>query len=114
MIYPVDQVQELKSYCQGLKLLKEGDIEYLLLDKLVLPEGSDPNVSDALFCPVARDGYSSRLFFPQQVQGRFPRNWNGTCRIGERNWVAYSWKIERTGMTLKETLLEHLSALVRP
>jgi len=83
---PQDQIDELKSLYPGLSLIKEAGIEYLLIPNLVLPTGCVPEKLNALLCPTPRDGYTSRLFFAQQVKGPHQLNWNANgVRIGEQN-----------------------------
>jgi hypothetical protein len=55
----------------------------------------------------------SRLYFSQQINGRFARNWNGTARIGEKNWYAFSWKVELPAPTLSQLLLAHLTGFAK-
>jgi hypothetical protein len=114
MSYPDEQVQELKSYCSGLRQLIEGGVTYFLLEALRLPVGCTPASCDALLCPTARDGYPSRLFLAEKVTSAYTRNWNvSNARIGERNWVAFSWKVALTDPTLAQVLVEHLKGFTR-
>jgi hypothetical protein len=113
MPYPKEHTDELKGYCKRVSLLSEGGIEYLHLEELRLPPGCTPAMCDALLCPVAKDGYPSRLYFSVQVSSQFARNWNGTVRIGEKNWYAFSWKVEPTPPTLAKLLLAHLNGFAK-
>ena len=109
---PQDQISELKGLCSGLGLVEEAGIQYFLLPGFALPQGCQPQKLDVLFCPTARDGYSSRLFFSQRVQVPRALNWNANgVRIGERNWHAFSWRIGGSSLRLVQMLLSHLSAL---
>jgi hypothetical protein len=110
--YPPEQVNELRTYCQKVSALPEGGVTYILLENLRLPPGCTPSVCDALLCPEPRDGYSSRLFFSQQIASSYSRNWNKSERIGERSWVAFSWKPDPAKKTLPELLVAHLTGLV--
>lgn len=112
--YPPEQIEELKAYCQSLKGISEGGVFYFLLENIRLPDGCSPSQCDVLLRPSSSDGYNSRLFFSALVTSPYPRNWTVTnARVGERNWMAFSWQINQTELTLAELLREHLSALVR-
>jgi hypothetical protein len=112
--YPKDQIVALKLYCSAVKAFSEGAVTYLLLEALRLPTGCEPSICDALLCPVARDGYPSRLFLSQQVTSPYSRNWNSTnARIGERNWFAFSWKVEISNATLVQLLVAHLNGFAK-
>lgn len=114
LAFEPNQVQELKAYCEKLKSVHEGSETLFLMEGTRLPTGCSPAKCDTLLCPSGRDGYSSRLFFSEQVSGPYQRNWNATnVRLVERNWFAYSWKIVASGLTLAELVNEHMSALVR-
>jgi hypothetical protein len=94
MDFPKDQIDELKSLFGNITGSEEAGITYLLIPKLKLPGSCVPNEVDALLCPSGRDGYPSRLYFAQQIQSSKSLNWNGNIRILERNWFAFSWKID--------------------
>jgi hypothetical protein len=113
MEFPPDQIEELKTAFTEVFRAEEGGIVYFLIRNLELPTGTVPSVVDVLLCPTAdRHGYPSRLFFAQQVKGPRPLNWNTNgVRILERNWCAYSWKINETGLRLMQILAVHLKAL---
>lgn len=114
MEYSKEQTDELKRYCSKLSLLTEGGVTYFHLGDLRLPKGCDPEVCDALLCPATGDSnYPSRLYLAVQVNSPYDRNWNGNVRIGEKNWMAFSWKIQ-SGLTLAQMLNAHLSGFTRP
>jgi hypothetical protein len=113
MPYPKEQTDELKGYCKKVSLLPEAGVEFLYLEELRLPAGCNPAVCDALLCPVAKDGYPSRLYFAVQVSSQFARNWNGTVRIGEKNWSAFSWKVDLASPTLAQLLVAHLNGFAK-
>jgi hypothetical protein len=115
MDYPQEQVDELKRYCEKVKLLPEGGVDFLFLETLRLPSVCTPSSCDGLLCPVAREGYPSRLYFSTKVSCPYERNWNvSEARIGEKNWFAFSWKIALENPTLLQMLLEHLAGFTRP
>lgn len=89
-----DQIDELKQLSDGIMACEEAGKTYFLIPHLLLPEGCSPQVVDALLCPSPRDGYSARLFFSENIKTHHNLNWNGTLRILERNWYAFSWTVE--------------------
>lgn len=113
MAYPREQIEELKGYCKKVGALLELGIEFFHLEALDLPDGCTPATCNALLCPVPKDGYPSRLFFSEQISSRFARNWNGNIRIGEKNWYAFSWKVEIVSPTLVQLLLAHLNGFAK-
>ncbi|HST51085.1 MAG TPA: hypothetical protein VLJ61_03665 [Pyrinomonadaceae bacterium] len=114
MEYPKEQIDELKRYCTSVKTFSEGAVTYLFLEALRLPAGCEPSICDALLCPVPRDGYPSRLFLSKQIASPYSRNWNATnARIGERNWFAFSWKVEIINPTLVQLLIAHLNGFAK-
>jgi hypothetical protein len=109
MTLPDDQLDELKKFYPAAACAKEAGITYVLLPKAALPIGCDPPNVDLLLCPAARDGYPSRLYFSTQVESPKQLNWNGSTRVLERNWFAYSWKIEPS-IRLAQMVQAHLQA----
>ena len=84
---------KLKKIYPNVQKAEEAGITYFLLPDLYLPEGCIPEKVDALFCPMPRDGYKSRLFFAEKITGCPNRNWNGQARILDRTWYAISWNV---------------------
>jgi len=109
MTLPEDQLQELRTFFPSVACAKEAGITYVFLPNATLPSGCVPASVDLLLCPAPRDGYSSRLYFAEQVSGLKQLNWNGSTRVLERNWFAYSWKIE-PGIRLVQMVQAHLQA----
>jgi hypothetical protein len=113
-VLPEEEVQELKAVFNEISSCSEGGIEYVLIPKMKMPEGCTPAVVDALLCPKARgDGYESRLFFATKVECshalKQPLNWNGSVRVLEQNWYAYSYKVD-ANLRLKQMVAAHLGA----
>lgn len=106
-----DQLEELRLLHQDARCAEEGGVTYVLLSNLSLPGGCTPPTIDALLCPSPRDGYDSRLFFASQIQTPSPRNWNGTFRILDRNWYAFSWRLSSAGLRIAQVLAMHLRTL---
>lgn len=113
-MYPTEQLEELKGYCSKLCGFSEGGVEFLYLEGLRLPTGCKPETCDALLCPTLREGYPSRLYFSTQVASPYARNWNvSNARIGEKNWFAFSWKVELENPTLIQMLVAHLTGFTK-
>lgn len=110
MIFPEDQVDELKSIAPILRYTEEGSYTYIFIENLQLPEGCTPSIVNALLCPTPREGYESRLFFSVQITGCPVRNWNGNIRVLGTNWFAISWRT-LGGLRLRDMLIVHLKAL---
>ena len=109
--FPADQIEELRQFGK-LQQAQEGGTTFLLISQLIMPAGCTPDRVDVLLCPTPRDGYASRLFFAEQV--RKPGcalNWNGTVRILERNWHAFSWRTSGQSSRLAQMVGEHLRGL---
>lgn len=114
MAYPEDQIAALKKYCSRLSSFDEAGKAFFRLDGLRLPMGCKPAVCDGLLCPVAHAGYSSRLYFSEQITSPYTKNWNATNeRIGEHNWFAFSWKVELPNARLDELLVAHLNGFAK-
>lgn len=112
MTFPDDQVKELVRLFPGAAAGSEAGVFYFLLPSVALPAGSTPHSMDLLLCPAGRDGYPSRLFFCERVQCPKGLNWNATgVRILERNWHAFSWRVNRGGLRLAQLVSAHLGAL---
>lgn len=109
MEYPRAQTDELKPYCTKLSMFTEGGAPFFSLEGLRLPAGCEPQICDALLCPVSRDDYPSRLYLSVKVKSPYDRNWNcENARIGEKNWFAFSWKVNGSNLTLAQMLMAHL------
>lgn len=114
MPYPKEQTDELKRYCKAVSGLAEGGIDFFYMEALRLPAGCAPPICDALLCPIAKDGYPSRLYFSAQISAPYTRNWNVTnARIGEKNWWAFSWKVDLASPTLAQLLIAHLNGFAK-
>jgi len=113
-MYPENELEGLKGYCSSLRLLKEGEVNFLYLVSLRLPTGCRPETCDALLCPTPRDGYPSRLYLSVQVTSPYARNWNvSNARIGEKNWFAFSWRVGLQNPTLVQVLIAHLTGFTK-
>ncbi|MDQ3816270.1 MAG: hypothetical protein M3362_01100 [Acidobacteriota bacterium] len=113
MQFPDDQIEELKQLCPGVRQYEEGGVTYFFLPQLHLPDGCSPAQVDALLCPTAHHGYTSRLFVERLIASPQSRNWSTNARIMERNWHAISWQIPQTNLRLAQTLALQLRAFRR-
>ena len=111
MEFPQDQIEELRSLYGEVRRADEGGFTFILLTNVELPPGCTPVSSDLLLCPMPKDGYSSRLFFQQQIRSKTNRNWNGQIRILDRNWCAFSWRMSTPPTRLAEMVSTHLQGL---
>jgi hypothetical protein len=106
-----DQIAALKTLYPAISAAEEGQVTFLRIENLVLPDGANPQTVTGLLCPVFRDGYQSRLFLSAKVAhpGK-GTNWNadGVLILGQR-WWAVSWQT-KAGQTLTEMVLDHLQA----
>lgn len=109
-----EQIAALKTLYPEISAAEEGQVTFLRIENLMLPDGANPQSVTGLLCPVPRDGYQSRLFLSSKVshQGK-GTNWNadGVLILGER-WWAVSWQT-KPGQTLIEMVLDHLQAFRR-
>src|SRR5437868_5653816 len=113
MDYSKELIDELKRYCDKLSLLTECGVDYFHMEGLRLPTGCSPESCDAMFCPkTGQNDYPSRLFLSQQVVGAYDRNWNSSALIGDKNWVAFSWKVPAE-LSPIEAFKSHLSGFTR-
>lgn len=103
-------LDELRALCPAAKKFVEAGGVFYLLPDFALPGKASPARCDMLLCATPRDGYDSRLFFAQKVQGPQQLNWNSEARISERNWFAYSWRT-MPGLRPMQQLAVHLRAL---
>jgi len=110
MYFPEEEISELKTIAPNLSVAQEGGYTYIHIAGLLLPDGCQPAVVDALLCSVPREGYNSRLFFSAQITGRSVHNWNGNIRVLDRAWYAISWQTQ-PGLRLAEILTIHLKPL---
>jgi hypothetical protein len=110
MNFPQDQIDELKQMFPGVSYAAEGGFDYFLLPSVKLPGSCQPGQTDILLCPNVRDGYNSRLYFPDRIQcGKSP-NWNGSTFIFDKQWHAFSWRLSQ-GLRLLQMVVSHLKGL---
>lgn len=106
-----EQVDDLKRAFLNLTTFVDGGLPYILIEKLQMPPGCQPECLDALLCPFPRDGYPSRLFLSAQVESPGAKNWNPKTGvlIGDRMWFAVSWKVDEN-LKLLQMVAAHLRA----
>jgi hypothetical protein len=108
-----DQPGQLKPYCNNVGVAEEAGCTLYLLEGLRFPGGCIPASTDVLLCPDPRDGYPTRMYFKQQIQSPYARNWNMSTVILGATWHAFSWRVEYDGKSLVRLLLGHLEAFTR-
>ncbi|HKW22799.1 MAG TPA: hypothetical protein VJO13_15540 [Ktedonobacterales bacterium] len=109
-----EQVTDLQRIYPGSKRCEEGGTTFYFIPQLPLPPGCSPTSVDALLCPTPRDSYPSRLYFAERAQTPplpTPLNWNGSARILERNWYAFSW-VEIPALPLVDLVQAYTRALL--
>lgn len=104
----MDPVEELKQIYGEVQTAREGGRLFFFIPAMAMPPGCKPEAVDVLLCPSERDGYPSRLFFAERVQGPGTRNWNTEARILERRWFAYSWKVPQSDLRPAQLIQAHL------
>jgi hypothetical protein len=111
---PLDenQVSEMKRYYPNIATVDDGGITFILIRALLLPADCKPSKVDALLCPSARDGYTSRLFLSEKIEHHGPgQNWNADgVLIAGQKWWAVSWKLGKESQRLIGMVIAHLSA----
>jgi hypothetical protein len=106
---PEELLAELTKICEGAKEMVEGGYTFVYLPGLKIRTGENAVCQDALLCLQSRDGYPTRLFLSQQIQGR-GNNWT-THRIVDRTWYSWSWNNVSSDLRPAQILAEHLRAL---
>jgi hypothetical protein len=104
-----DELAELGLFSGAVLECREGGKRYLLLERVTLPAGCSVTATEALLCPQERDGYQTRLFLAQPVNGR-GANWT-VHRILDRNWHTWSWQGIAANQRLAQILRGHLRGL---
>lgn len=108
---PDEELAELQRLYPGSKRCEEGGTAFYFIPNLPLPADCTPDSTDALLCPTGRDGYPSRLYFAELIQGPIALNWNTQSRILERNWHAFSWN-QVPNMPLADLVHVYVRALL--
>lgn len=104
--------QEFISVFSDAKFLHEGGYNYAYIPQYVMPDGCTPAISPLLLCISPKDGYDSRLYFPQQITGTVARNWNSNIYVLDRTWHSISWRTQ-PGLSYLEMLMVNLSAFTK-
>ena len=100
---------EVKKVCSKAELWSEGGKNHVYLPAFKVASHDLKHQMDLLLCPYDRDGYTSRLFFQEQIKGKVS-NWS-TFNICGRTWYGYSWKGIPNDIPYYQMLLGHLGAL---
>lgn len=110
MSFPQDQLDELGVF-GTVSVVRDGGRDYPLICGCAMPAGCVPDRVDVMLCPYPRDGYETRLFFAQRVNGKKNVNWHQRPRMLDRNWEVYSLKGIPASFRLAAMLVYHLEAL---
>lgn len=105
-----DELAELVGWFPRAKVFLEGGKEYVLIPQARLPEFGTERALDLLLCPTERDGYPSRLFLEAQVAAGPQRPWL-PYHILDRQWWAYSWRVDAGPQRLLQLVQLHARAL---
>jgi hypothetical protein len=106
---PVDRLSPLQCLCETARALQEGGLDYIHLKNLKIRVAGQNYEVDALLCPMANTGYTTRLFLSQS----FPQkgaNWSVHQILG-RAWHTWSWNNVPADLPLLQMLVCHLDAL---
>jgi hypothetical protein len=108
MITP-EQLASLSTVCAQAQVMPEAGIDLVVMDKLRVRVNEQVHELDAVLCPAAHSGYTTRLFlsqaFPQQGN-----NWTAHQLLG-RQWHTWSWQGVPADLPLLQMLMCHLDAL---
>jgi len=101
-----ESIDELKIVSKGAKVFEVAGATYVHLPKLTLPNG---RVVEALLCLTVSNGYSTRLFLSEPVEGK-GSNWT-VHEILDKPWHTWSWNGVPSDIRPIEILASHLAAL---
>lgn len=99
----------LKAIHSDCTLLKEGGNPVVLLRKFSFRAADKDVKMDLLLHPAPHSGYTTRLFFERQIEGR-GANWN-QHRVAEHEWWAPSWQNVQPSLPWPAMLCAHLRAV---
>lgn len=112
MYYPTEQIAELKMELgTEVREIEEGGYVYIYIPDLKLPPSCSPQKVEAILCPQPHSGYTSRLFFKEQIQTPKAVNWNGQVFILGHQWYAFSYNNVQN-MTMLNMVMNHLRGMV--
>lgn len=106
---PQEQIQELMTFCRGVREVQQCGEAFLYLEGLGLPPGRQPATVDGLLCLHQRDGYNTRLYLSAPVADR-GSNWTSVYLI-DRQWFTWSWQGVSANQRPVQVLAAHLKAL---
>lgn len=112
MRYPEEEIQELKEILNTeVREIEEAGYTYVYIRGLKMPPGCTPGQTDVLLCPSAHSGYTSRLFFKDQIQTPKSINWNGQVFVLGQQWYAFSFNNVQS-IPLTQMVINHLRGMV--
>lgn len=103
------KVAALRAIHGDCILLEEGGNPVVLLQNFAFRAADNDVTMDLLLHPAPHSGYTTRLFFERQIQGR-GANWN-RHRVAEREWWAPSWQNVQPSLPWPAMLCAHLRAV---
>lgn len=106
---PQANLAALRAIHADCVLLSEGGQAVVLLQKFAFSAADHDQAMDLLLHPAPHSGYTTRLFFERQIEGR-GANWN-RHRVAEREWWAPSWQNVAASLPWPAMLCAHLRAV---
>ena len=104
-----EELAHLKAVHESTTLLREGGRPVALLRAFSFTAAGRGETMDLLLVPFAHSGYTTRLFFERQLDGR-GSNWT-EHRVVDHHWWAPSWNNIHASTPWPEMLLAHLRAV---
>lgn len=112
MTTTTDHLAELAAVYSDVIPFSEGDCSGFQIRNVLPPLPCPQEPFDVILVPGQFEGYPSRLYFSRQPTGPIQKNWNGNRRFLERQWHAYSWKIDDGSPNLAMLVQQHLRGLI--
>src|SRR5690348_9802161 len=103
-----ERLQTLQAFYPEAQLVSEASVEFVLLPRVVLPNGKEVA---ALLLPATVPhfgGYTSRLFLSERTNKEL--NWQPYSIFG-RTWYSWSWNHISAEQPLASVLAAHLNIL---
>jgi hypothetical protein len=95
-MHAAQEIAALKTLYPEISAAEEGQVTFLRIENLILPDGANPQTVTGLLCPVLRDGYQSRLFLSSTSLDK-------GCETGRQNEI---FPVGRSTQTCNSRCLE--------
>ncbi len=105
---PEAQMNRIRAVYPDAVALLEGSLTFVFLPALLIATGHGPVDLDALLCPHAHSGYTTRLFLSAVVPGPLP-NWTEHTLFNKK-WYTWSWNNIVADQAWMSILANHLAA----